>query len=99
VEAVEGDSGVVDARFATRHIWELLQVVRDGGSRMLTRVRVAARIMRFHRVHVQTGRPTINELQDATVRTTRTMEEAEKIKKFQLNECDEMGALLRQETE
>jgi len=66
---------------------------------MLTRIRTAARIVRLHRVHIQTGHPIVNEWQDATMRTMRTMEEAEKIKKHQFNECDEMGALLSQETE
>jgi hypothetical protein len=54
---------------------------RDRGSRMLTRIRIAPRIVRLHRVHMQTGRPIVNELQDATMRTMRTREEAENIKK------------------
>jgi hypothetical protein len=54
---------------------------RDRGSRMLIRIRVAARIVRLHRVQVQTGQPIVNELQDATMRTMRTIEKAEKIKK------------------
>jgi hypothetical protein len=81
-EAVEGDTGVVDAGFGdSAYLGPVASGERSRGSRMLTRIRIAPRIVRLHRVHIQTGRPIVNELQDATMRTMRTMEEAEKIKK------------------
>jgi hypothetical protein len=48
-EAVERDTGVVDAGFVTRVIWELLQAVREIAEvGCWTRIGVAARIVRVH---------------------------------------------------
>ena len=46
-----------------------------------TGIRIAARIVRLYRVHVESGRRIVNKLQDANTRTMRTMEDAKEINK------------------